>query len=212
MEKRYSEIISAYQLKNLCIWRSRYSEKAYPYKVALNLLYGMLIGEKMWDEIHDSFNMSILGWGNSIFQNFHEAHGFVLNRSDSIAKSRIRPIVEREYKTRDSIANIDWSSIRNRVIKAQNGDNKEVQEIEADYFLFTSGVELIYAWLAFRYLGTDQESAFMELTGLQIDDIDYSSYQSLLNSFGKASVSYYKPLPNLFLDSKLAYTLNNSHR
>jgi len=198
MEKKYSEVIGAYKLKKLCVWRKRYSEQEYPYKVAMNLLYDLLIVEKIWDEIQISIEMSYLGFGKTNFQSFHEAHGYVLNRCDSVAKSSIRTIVSREYKTRNLIANFNWSSTRNRVIKAQNGDNKEVQKIELAYYYFTCGVELIYAWLALRYLGFDQQAAFEDLTGMGISVVDYNSYQSLLNCFGKAANQYYKPLPNLF--------------
>ena len=198
MEKKYSEIISAYKLKKLNEWRDRYSEQEYPYKVALNLLYDLLIVENIWDEIKISIEMSFLGFGKTNFLSFHEAHGYVLNRCDSVAKSSIRTIVSREYKTRDSIANFNWSSTRNRVFKAQNGDNKEVHKIELAYYYFTCGVELIYAWLALRYLGFDQQAAFEDLTGMGINVVDFNSYQSLLNCFGKAANKYYKPLPNLY--------------
>jgi hypothetical protein len=201
MEKKYSEVIGVYKLKKLNTWRSRYSEQEYPYKVALNLLYDLLVVEKVWNEIQISIEMAHLGWGNTNFQNFHEAHGYVLNRSDSIAGSTVRPGVVKEYKTREKIANFNWASTRERVLKAQNGDNKEVQKIELAYYYFTCGVELIYAWLALRFIGTDMETAFLELTGLSIPGIDYNLYESLLNGFGKASGIYYKPLPKLFRDA-----------
>jgi hypothetical protein len=41
MDKKYSEVIGVYKLKKLSTWRGRYSHQEYPYKVALNLLYGM---------------------------------------------------------------------------------------------------------------------------------------------------------------------------
>ena len=201
IEKKYSEVIGVFKLKKLGTWRGRYSEQEYPYKVALNLLYDLLVVEKVWNEIQISIEMSHLGWGNTNFQNFHEAHGYVLNRSDSIAGSSIRPDVVREYKTRDKVANFNWSSTRDRVVKAQNGNDKEIQKIELAYYYFTCGVELIYAWLALRYIGTDKENAFLELTGLALDGIDYNSYESLLNGFGRASGVFYKPLPKLFREN-----------
>lgn len=204
MEKIYSEIISAYKLKKLYEWRERYSDKEYPYKVAINLLYDLLLVDKMWREIHNPLNYSILSLGNGNFQNFNEAHGYVLNRTDNIARKIIRSIITSEYKYRDLIAGLNWSSIRNRVLKAQNGDNKEVQEIELAYYLFTCGVELIYALLAFGFIGIDKESAYTYLTGSKMAGIDYNSYQSLLNSFGKASGIYYKPLPDLFRDPNIS--------
>jgi hypothetical protein len=200
MDKKYSEIIGVYKLKKLCIWRNRYSLKEYPYKVALNLLYDLLVVEKVWNQLQVFIEMSQLGWGNTNFKNFHEAHGYVLNRSDSIAGSNIRPIVVGEFKTKDFIGNINWASTRDRVIKAQKGDNKEVQKIELAYYYYTCGVELVYAWLALRFLGADKETAFLELTGRTITGVDYNSCQSLLNGFGKASRFYYNPLPKLFTD------------
>ncbi|MDR3665362.1 MAG: hypothetical protein P4L35_00840 [Ignavibacteriaceae bacterium] len=198
MDKKYSEIIGVYKLKKLNTWRSRYSAHEYPYKVALNLLYDLLIVEKIWDEMQVSIEMSNLGWGKTNFKSFNEAHGYVLNRCDSVAGSKIRSIVIREYKIRDSIADFNWASTRDRVIKAQDGNNKEVQKLELAYYYFTCGVELIYAWLGLRFLGTDHEIAFSDLTGLTINGVNYKSYKSLLNSFGRASGVYYKPLPNLF--------------
>jgi hypothetical protein len=203
MDKKYSEVIGVYKLKKLSTWRGRYSHQEYPYKVALNLLYDLLVVEKVWNEIQISIEMSHLGWGNTNFHNFHEAHGYVLNRSDSIAGSSIRPIVVNEYKKRNKVANFNWASIRDRVVKAQNGNNKEIQKIELAYHYFTCGVELIYAWLALRYIGTDKETAFMELTGTSMSGIDYKSYESLLNGFGKASGVYYKPLPKLFRETNV---------
>jgi hypothetical protein len=205
MEKKYSEVIGVYKLKKLDTWRGRYSEQEYPYKVALNLLYDFLVVEKIWNEIQVSIEMSHLGWGNTNFQNFHEAHGYILNRSDSIAGGSIRSIVLREYKTMGKVANFNWTSTRDRVVKAQNGNNKEVQKIELAYYYFTCGVELIYAWLALRFIGTEKETAFLELTGLTMAGIDYNLYESLLNGFGKASGIYYKPLPKLFRETN-AYT------
>lgn len=198
MEKRYSEILSENKVKKLFMWRDRYSQKEYPYKVAFNILYEMLVVEKMWSEIQSPYKKSIFGFGKKNFQGFQEAHKYVMDRSNVIARNDIHSIVEKEYKTRDAIAGFNWASTRNRVLKAQNGDNKEVQEIELAYYFYTCGVELIYAWSALGYIGTDQESAFMQLTGMAMGGVDYNSYQSLINFFGQASSMFYKPLPNLF--------------
>lgn len=198
MEQRYSETLSGIKVKKLFAWRDRYSEQEYPYKVAFNLLYEMLVVEKMWDEIQRPYNKSLLNSGKKNFNNFQDAHKYVIDRSNIIARSDIHPIVEKKYNSLDSIAGLNWASTRNRVSKAQNGDNKEVQEIELAYYFYTCGVELIYAWSALGYLGTDQESAFMQLTGMVMGGVDYSSYQSLLNFFGQTASMFYKPLPNLF--------------
>ena len=93
MEKRFTEIIGASKLNQLVIWRDRYSEKEYPYKVALNLLYELLVVEKMWDEIQAAFLVSHYGRGNTKFQNFNEAHGYILTRCDIIAQKNVRPKV-----------------------------------------------------------------------------------------------------------------------
>jgi hypothetical protein len=198
MEKRYSETLSEIKVKKLLMWRERYSKQEYPYKVAFNLLYEMLVVEKMWDEIQAPYIKTLSSSGKKNFQNFQEAHKYVIDRSNLIARTDIHPIVENKYKTIDSIAGFNWVSTRNRVSKAQNGDNKEVREIELAYYFYTCGVELIYAWSALGYLGTDQEPAFMELTGMIMGGVDYSSYQSLINFFGQTASMFYKPLPNLF--------------
>jgi len=198
MDKRYSEILSEIKTKKLFSWRERYSKKEYPYKVAFNLLYEMLVTDKMWDEIQSPYKKSSFGFKKKNFQNFQEAHKYVIGRSNVIAKSDIIPIVHKKYKTINLIAGFNWDSTRNRVFKAQEGDNKEVKEIELAYYFYTCGIELIYAWSALGYMGWEEESAFMELTGMIIGGIDYSLYESLINSFGQVSSMFYKPLPNLF--------------
>ena len=198
MEQRYSETLSGIKVNKLFAWRDRYSKQEYPYKVAFNLLYEMLVVEKMWDEIQSPYKKSFLNIGKKSYNNFQDAHKFVMDRSNIIARSDIHPIVENKYKSLDSIAGFNWASTRNRVLKAQAGDNKEVQEIELAYYFYTCGIELIYAWSALGYLCTDQESAFMQLTGMVMGGVDYSSYQSLLNFFGQTASMFYKPLPNLF--------------
>lgn len=198
MEQRYSEILSQIKINKLLSWRERYSTEEYPYKVAFNLLYEMLVVEKMWDEIQSSYKKPLFGIGKKKFNNFKEAHKYVVDKSNVIAKSEIHPIVEKEYKSRDAIAGFNWASTRNRVLKAQKGDNKEVQEIELAYYFYTCGVELIYAWSALGYLDSNKDTAFMELTGVQIGGVDYNSFQSLINYFGQASSIFYKPLPSFF--------------
>jgi hypothetical protein len=196
MEKKYTEKIGLFKLSKLLSWRGKYSENEYPYKVAVNLLYDLLLVEKIWTEIHNPFNSSLLHLGNGNFKNFNEAHGYILNRIDNIAIG-VRTIVISEYKYRNSVAGLDWSLVRHSVIKAQNGDNKELQEIESKFFSYTCGVELIYAWLAYGLLGLGKEEAFSELTGEIPEGIDYRSCQSLLSGFGKESGIYYKPLTSM---------------
>lgn len=198
MEQRYSETLSGIKVKKLFSWRDRYSKQEYPYKVAFNLLYEILVVEKMWDEIQSPYKKSLFNIGKKSFNNFQDAHKYVIDRSNIIARSDIHPIVESKYKSIEFIAGFNWASTRNRVLKAQNGDNKEVQEIELAYYFYTCGIELIYAWSALGYLGTDEESAFMQLTGMVMGGVDYSSYQSLLNFFGQTASMFYKPLPKLF--------------
>lgn len=198
MEKRYSETLSQIKINKLLSWRDRYSKIEYPYKVAFNLLYEMLVVEKMWDEIKSPYMKSQFNIDKKSFNNYQDAHKYVIDRSNIIARSDIHPIVENKYKSIDVIAGLNWAATRNRVLKSQNGDNKEVQEIELAYYFYTCGIELIYAWSALGYLGTDKESAFMQLTGMVMGGVDYNSYQSLLNFFGQTSSMFYKPLPNFF--------------
>jgi len=198
MEKRYTETLSEIKFKKLFVWRDRYSKQEYPYKVAFNLLYEMLVVEKMWDWIRIPYKISLFSFGGKNFQNFQDAHKYIIDHSNTIAKTDIHPIVENRYKSLDFIGGFNWASTRNRVLKAQNGDNKEVQEIELAYYFYTCGIELIYAWSALGYLGTDQESAFMQLTGMIVGGVSYSSYESLLNFFGQTASMFYKPLPYLF--------------
>ena len=83
-------------------------------------------------------------------------------------------------------------------LKSAGWDNKEVKEIELTYSFYTCSVELIYAWSALGYLGFNQESAFLELTGMILGGVDYSLFESLLHYFGQAASMFYKPLPDLF--------------
>lgn len=196
MKKLYSEILSENKILKLKIWRGRYSREEYPSKVALNTLYEMLIVEKMWIEIQSPYNKSQSHRSN--FKDFQQAHTFIMGRSESIALGEVHPIIKTEYINRESIAGLNWESVKKRVDKAQNGDNDEVREIELTYYFYTCGVELIYAWSALGYFNGSQEDAFFELAGMIIGGVDYSAYESLVHSFGQAASMFYKPLPDLF--------------
>ncbi len=198
MGQRFIEILSQKKVNQLFLWRKRYSKPEYPYKVALNLLYEMLVCERMWTEIQRPFNHLLFNSDSVKFKNFQEAHKYIIDLSNEIARKELVQIVESEYHELDSIAGLNWRTIREHVSKAQKGDNEEVQEIELTYYFYTCGIELIYAWAALGYLGINQEIAFSSLTGMIIGGVDYSSYPSLLHHFGLSSTWLYNPLPKLF--------------
>ena len=198
MGKRYPEILSEIKINKLLNWRQRYSKQEYPYKVAYNLLYEMLVVEKMWGEIQIPYLSPLFDSGYQKFQNFEDALKAVIDRSNFIAKRDIHHLVDSEYKKRKFIAGFNWESTRERVTKAQNGDNNEVQEIELAYYFYTCGIEQIYAWSALGYLGYNQQSAFFDISGFAFGGVDYNSFQSLVHYFGSVAGNFYKPLPNLF--------------
>jgi len=218
MEKPYIEVVSEIRLKKLINWRKRYSNHEYPYKVALNLLYELLVVEKMWDEIQDAFkqpktsnksNDSLytlyevftplsLKENKKLFDNFEDALNFVIERSNILARNVIHATVECEFVTRDMIAGFKWSTFKSRINSAQRGDNDQNHEIELAYYFYACAVELIYGWAALGYLGHSKEDSFYILTQMMFGGISYDLLDSVIHHFGQVATLYYKPLLDLF--------------
>ncbi len=193
MEKKFIESLYSGKNSKLKLWRERYTKTEYPYKVLFNLVYESLVIEEMWDEILDCF-----AGHQKRLTDFNSAHKHIMDRSDIIARTSIIPVVPTEYNSRVALTGYNLALLRERVTKAQSGNNSDLQEIEYAYTFYTCGIELIYAWAAMGLLGANQESAFFQLSGFVFGGIDYSSLNEVITYFGQATGHNYKPLPKLF--------------
>jgi len=193
----FVEKLNIQKINRLKEWRGRYDREEYPFKVATNLLYEALTIKEMWPELLQSFQ-EIGGMNNkSKFNSFSESHHNILTRRREIQINKIHPVVEDAYLNTDSILQLNFNSLRNRVVKAQRGDRKMVEEIEFTYYFYTFSYEMIYAWSALGLMGYDKQTAYNNITSVFISDVDFKSINSMINAFGRNASLLYNPLPSL---------------
>ncbi len=128
------------------------------------------------------------------FPSIREYKNFII----IIARTSIAPIVPTEYNSRKALTGYNLAALRDRVKKAQSGNNTDIQELEYTYTFYTCGIELVYAWSAMGLLGSEQDAAFFQLAGMVFGGIDYSSLDEVITYFGQATGHNYKALPKFF--------------
>lgn len=182
-----------YDIQNnrLISWRNRYSKEEYSYKVALNTLYQLLTCELMWNSIISSFG------GKKVYSEFSDAYSIIQAKSGETAKASVHATLESKYRTIQKVSIVDMNSIRNMVLKAQNGNNEMVKEVEHAYICYTGAVELIYGWAALGLTGKDIQGAIMEMCGIIIGG-NYTDMDVAITNFGQIVDSCYVPLENLW--------------
>lgn len=192
-EKKIIKDVYNEQVELLFIWRERYSENEYPYKVVINLIYQLLQLEYMWKDILNCFKSGI------IINDYNSAYQRIMSLKE-IAIGNVRDNVENSYKTRDSIGNCDISSLRIMVGKAQNGNEEIVRDIEKYYLWYTGGVELAYHWAACGLMGLSYYKAAIEVCSIFIPT-DFNNLIQMQTLLGNNINLMYKPLPSV-LNSK----------
>jgi len=145
----------------------------------------------MWNTIIKSFTRKIE------YSEFAEAYAFIQAKSGEIAKASVHATLESKYRTLQKISILNMNSFRDMVIKAQNGDNGKVMEVERAYIWYTGAVELIYGWVALGLTGKDIQMAIMEMCGILLGG-NYTDIDVAITNFGQLVDACYVPLTNLW--------------
>ena len=179
------------RLSRIKQWRSRYSKSEYPYKVALNTVYQMLVLKEMWSYILNCFNQV------KVYNDYKTAYDVVQRKSGDIALEKVHDIVESTLKSGAKISLLDINLLNGFVAKAQKGDNEFVEKVELCYFWYTGAVELAYAYASFGLIGLSKMEAMRQISSIIIggnpDELDKA-----LGMFGTNIEICYKKMPKLW--------------
>ena len=185
-----------YGISKLIEFRSRYNQQEYPRKVASNVVYLLMVIEKLVLEMDYAFQKSaILKRPKQIFSDIQIAQNEIARKVQGIISDLV-PIVDTTLDKRNKILNVDMNKLRNDYISASNGDIARMENLEFSYIFYYCIQILIIHWLAYGLYGETKESGFKKLFNAPIlKPIDQSNTILLFEEVSRVVIPlYYKPL------------------
>lgn len=189
--------------EKLLVFRSRYSPQEYPYKIAVNVVYLLLIAEQLIDRTDFSFGKDRFSLKPE-YPNFDSAMEETLKyRPEYIAYASSNS--EDTLRNKNTLMHIDLSKIRIELELAEKHDNRCLENMEYSYvFYSTLQVTLIY-WLTLGLVGESRSKAFYEIFDAYVPNpfVDSSltipSFEQMLSIYVP---KYYKKLPDYYMETK----------
>ncbi len=154
-------------------YRTEFSKNEYPYYLSISLVVDYITSEKV-------FELLITKKNHDENVNYSMIEALIRYTRRRIASKELIASVKKEINNFGTIRDLNVRSLIERVKKAINGDNKEVEEIEFLYSCFMLTRKFIDAWLAYIAIGYSSFEAYIKLT----DDYDLiliSDFDSLNN-------------------------------
>jgi hypothetical protein len=181
-------------------WRSRYSKIEYPFKIVVNTFYRQYTMQAIWDtEINKSFE-KYSGIESDIIKSFQHLEQEYSNASQ---KFTIGNTLINLMNQMENVGGLNYSNSIPLITKAQNGDNKSIEELEFTYLYYFLCNKATLMWAAFGRKGFTKLEAIAQVTGVIIEYSQPIHYTDILNILGQLGCSgmmnsIYNPLPNLY--------------
>lgn len=188
---------------NLKNWRNRYSKHEYPFKVVLNIFYRQYTMNSIWEnQIENSFSRfkntetDVLAAFQKLEEEYSNASGqFTIGNTLIDLMNKQQDVGGLNYKTNIPI-----------ITRAQNGDNKAIEELEFTYVYYMLCNKATLMWAAFGRKGFSKIDAIAQVTGVVIEyskPIGYADILSVLGRLGIAPLmqTMYSPMPNFHLEN-----------
>lgn len=159
-------------------WRTRYSKKEYPEKVLINLYYNLHTTNYMWDEI-----VRIFLAREKVFGDVVEALNSLEDRYREVQVQKINQRLLDLIRTSPIVGGLNYNNYSADILKAQNGDNAAVEEVEYSYLFYSCIDTYILLWAAFGLTGEDQEKAYIDSTGMLMHGLPCTEYEKAISVF-----------------------------
>jgi hypothetical protein len=187
-------------MNNLVNWRNRYSKNEYPFKVVLNIFYRQYTMNSIWtSQINSSFDR----FKNTEPEILPAVKKLVVEYSNASQHFTIgNTLVDLMNKQQD-VGGLNYKNNIPLISRAQQSDNKAMEEIEFTYLYYYLSNTATLIWAAFGRKGFSKIDAIAQVTGIVIEYGKPIEYSDILDVLGKLGVSQmmnkiYCPLPNYY--------------
>lgn len=172
-------------------WRDRYCKQDYPFKVIQNLFYDLYADKASWTEIKKCFKTDFLGNSIQQFSNLREAEEYLLLKRRKIQLEKIHPnlesLLEDNVPVTDLLVFLDYVPM---IHNAENGSNKDVEEIEYSYVFYQFISDFIFRWATMGLLGKNPSEACYIATEMLSGDANFKSFENVFKTFNKTASTF----------------------
>lgn len=191
------EPLAKMSTNKLIEFRNRYSRNEYPKKVAMNVVYMLMIIEELLKYSENIFSDNTLT-NKTRYTDLDSAIGEIDNKTSLIVQ-RINETVASIFEKSNYVMHIDLARIRNDVNVALK-DPARLENLEFSYVFYKCLKESVVLWLAFGLLNETRISAFSKVFDVVTTKAfeDSKNYMSFFEGAVQTIVpKYYVPLKNL---------------
>lgn len=175
-------------------YRNRYSNREYPKKVAVNIVYSALADRKFLE------NREIFFQGQQ-YPSLEQAGQAAAAKREEYRQSVIHS-VEDTLSEGGKIGLVDVGELRDGYKNARKRDNDAVEKVEYAYVYFGTICDCIFEWAAHGLIGSDMMQASMNTTGVAFGEQNFQSTDQIEKMFYSSVGSHvderYNSLPPLW--------------
>jgi tetratricopeptide (TPR) repeat protein len=184
-------------------WRDRYSNKEYPSKIILNIFYRQYIMDSIWEiQIINSFD-KLANSEIEIIESFKKIENqYSINAQKFNSGNRLINLMKESVE----IGGLNYNSLLPLIEKAENEDNKAIEELEFTYLFWLLANKTSIMWSSFGRIGLTKFESVTKITGKIIKINESFTYKNTLAIFGNLIVSKflettYTPLKPIFMNN-----------
>lgn len=184
-------------------WRERYSNKEYPSKIILNIFYRQYIMDSIWEtQIRNSFD-ELANTEIEVLEAFQKIE---IHYSTNARKFNSGNRLINLMKEGVEIGGLNYNSLLPLIEKAENEDNKAIEELEFTYLFWLLANKTSIMWSSFGRIGYNKFESVTKITEKIIKINESFTYKNTLTIFGNLIVSEflettYTPLKPIFMNN-----------
>lgn len=173
------------QVAKLLEFRGKYDKQVYSTQVIKNLFFDLYTDRLMLNFVFT--NMVQIGQ----LKDYDEAHSYLRAKRSEIQLREVNPnlesFLELDLPITDSLI---FSSFYSRTESANNGNNKEVEDIEYTYVFYGLVSDIIFRWVCVGLTGKGARDACYIVTEMLPGNANFDSFEGVVETFSTVAGLY----------------------